>query len=195
MLNYFIYIALALIAAHLYNKLKPRSRKDSTIMLIFGSGGHTTELLLMLESLDVNQYRKVHLIIAETDTWSLTKITDHFKSKMMHPIDLSQPHENVTIWRVKRAREVKQSYLTSVWTTLIALAHSCIIVAICRVDLIVTNGPGTAVPLVLANWLLSKVLGWRSKCLFIESFCRVDSLSLSGKILIPFADKFVVHWA
>ena len=76
-----------------------------------------------------------------------------------------------------------------------ALAHSFIIVAACRADLVVTNGPGTAVPLVLANWGLSTLLGWRSKCLFIESFCRVDSLSLSGKILRPFADKFVVHWA
>lgn len=96
---------------------------------------------------------------------------------------------------MRRAREVKQSYLTSVWTTLVALAHSLMIVAQCRVDLVVTNGPGTAVPLVIANWAMAKACGWRSKTLFIESFCRVESLSLSGKILRPIADKFVVHWA
>lgn len=33
-------------------------------MLVFGSGGHTTELLLMLETLDVTKYKMVHLIVA-----------------------------------------------------------------------------------------------------------------------------------
>jgi beta-1,4-N-acetylglucosaminyltransferase len=109
------------------------------------------------------------------------------------PCDIEKT-ANLAIWRVKRAREVKQSYLTSVFTTLVALVHSALIVTRCRVDLIVTNGPGTAVPLVLSNWALAKILGWRSQTLFIESFCRVKSLSLSGKILKRFADKFIVHW-
>ena len=74
------------------------------------------------------------------------------------------------------------------WTTLVALAHSLLIAVECRVDLVVTNGPGTAVPLVIANWLFAKVCCRTTKTLFIESFCRVDSLSLSGKILIRFSD-------
>lgn len=53
---------------------------DKSIMVIFGSGGHTTEMLLMLESLNLSAYRHVHLIIARSDTWSLTKITSHFKT-------------------------------------------------------------------------------------------------------------------
>jgi fructoselysine-6-P-deglycase FrlB-like protein len=83
--------------------------KDKTLMIIFGSGGHTTEMLLMLESLNIEAYRHVHLIIAKTDTWSLTKITEHFKTKMKHPIDLNKLNSKstVTIWRVYRAREVK----------------------------------------------------------------------------------------
>lgn len=54
-----------------------------------------------------------------------------------------------------------------------------------------TNGPGTAVPLCYAHWALSKLLLWNTdaKILFIESFCRVTSLSLSGKLLYPIADK------
>jgi len=153
-------------------------------MLIFGSGGHTTEMLLMLESLDVSKYRHVFIVIAETDTWSMTKISDHFANKMRHKVDYGK----ITFKKVKRAREVKQTYLSSVWTTLIALAHSLAIVVECRVDLVVTNGPGTAVPLVIANWLFAKVCCRVTKTLFIESFCRVESLSLSGKILRPFSD-------
>lgn len=159
-------------------------------MLVFGSGGHTTELLLMLESLNVAVYKHVFVVVAETDTWSMTKISDHFANKMKHKVDFSQ----ITIKKVKRAREVKQSYVTSVWTTLVALLHSLIIVIECRPDLVVTNGPGTAVPLVIANWFMAKLCCWETKTLFIESFCRVESLSLSGKILRPFSDKFIVHW-
>jgi hypothetical protein len=36
------------------------------------------------------------------------------------------------------------------------------------------------------------VLLWNvrgAKILFVESFCRVTSLSLSGKLLLPIADK------
>jgi hypothetical protein len=33
-------------------------------MLVFGSGGHTTELLLMLESFNVKEYGHVHLVVA-----------------------------------------------------------------------------------------------------------------------------------
>jgi beta-1,4-N-acetylglucosaminyltransferase len=102
---------------------RPSSLSDKSIMIIFGSGGHTTEMLLMLESLNLSAYRHVHLIIARSDTWSLTKITEHFKKSMKHPVDLSKldSKSNISIWRVFRAREVKQSYITSVFTTLLAL--------------------------------------------------------------------------
>lgn len=167
----------------------PLSQKS--IMIVFGSGGHTTEMLLMLESLNVSAYRQVHLIIARSDTWSLTKITEHFRTAMKHPVDLSKldSKSNITIWRVFRAREVKQSYITSVFTTLLALAQSFLITLYCKVDLVVSNGPGTALPIVFSNWLLSRFSGWKSQTLFIESFCRVTSLSLTGKLLLPICDK------
>lgn len=34
----------------------------------------------------------------------------------------------------------------------------------------------------------------RSRTVFCESFCRVRSLSLSGRIMYLLADRFVVHW-
>ena len=97
--------------------------KEKSIMIVFGSGGHTTEMLLMLERINIEAYLKVHLIIAKTDTWSLTKITEHFKTKMKNPISIDKLDKNspITIWRVYRAREVKQSYFTSIFTTLRAL--------------------------------------------------------------------------
>lgn len=71
------------------------------------------------------------------------------------------------------------------------------------IDLFVTNGPGTCIPIVLClqfQYVLNiPLLEWlflRKKCkiLFIESWCRVYALSLSGKIVYWLADRFVVNW-
>ena len=93
-----------------------------------------------------------------------------------------------------RAREVKQSYITSVFTTLAGLAHACFIVGRLQPDMVVTNGPGTAVPLCYASFLINKVLllNPSAKQIYVESFCRVKTISLAGKLLKPIVDKFVV---
>lgn len=63
-----------------------------------------------------------------------------------------------------------------------------------RPDLIICNGPGTCVPICYSAWLL-RILRIKSvKIIFVESFCRVKSLSLSGKLLYPIVDKFIVQW-
>ena len=190
-LVWFLILWLNVFVLNRYLSKRPAPLSEKSIMIIFGSGGHTTEMLLMLESLNLAAYRQVHLIIARSDSWSLTKITEHFKTSMKHSVDLSKldSKSNIKIWRVFRAREVKQSYVTSVFTTLVALLQSLYITLYCKVDLVVSNGPGTALPIVFCNWLLSRFSGWKSQTLFIESFCRVTSLSLTGKLLLPICDK------
>lgn len=119
----------------------------------------------------------------------MTKISSHFATKMARKItDLSQV-SNLEIIRVRRAREVKQSYFTSVGTTLVALADSIFLCSRTKPDLIISNGPGTAVPLVFANIILSKLMLRKTKTLFIESFCRVEHLSMSGRLLLPFVNQ------
>ena len=63
-------------------------------------------------------------------------------------------------------------------------------------DLLLTNGPGTAVPICYIYFFLSKILlyNWNAKIVFIESFCRVTDLSLTGRLLRPILSKFVVQW-
>ena len=161
--------------------------KDKSLMVVFGSGGHTTEMLHMLSELKPERYRNVVFIVGHTDTWSLTKLESFLTTTQL---------KQVTIERLFRAREVKQSYLTSIGTTLIGLLDSLRLILIYRPDLVVTNGPGTAVPLCYASFIVQKCLLVKptSKLLFIESFCRVKTLSLSGKLLKPIVDKFVVQW-
>lgn len=60
---------------------------------------------------------------------------------------------------------------------------------------VLCNGPGTCVPLCAAGLLLG-VLGLkRVLIVYVESICRVETLSLSGKILYYFSDYFFVQWA
>ena len=161
--------------------IKKPSLSDKTLMVVLGSGGHTTEMLQMLDGLQVAKYGHVCLVLGHSDTWSLTKL------QASQTLQLSQ----VTLVRLFRAREVKQSYLTSVASTLVGFVHACWIVVKNRPDLIVTNGPGTAVPLCYASFILQKCLLTKpdAKLLFVESFCRVKTLSLTGKLLKPIADK------
>jgi beta-1,4-N-acetylglucosaminyltransferase len=118
---------------------------------------------------------------------------------------------NVEWIRIFRSREVKQSWISTVPSTLLALIQSVAVVARVQPELILSNGPGrvcarrsivpdmclcegTCVPLCYAGFLL-RVLGISYPAIiFCESLCRVKTLSLSGKLLYPIADRFIVQW-
>jgi len=52
-----------------------------------------------------------------------------------------------------------------------------------------------SLPLCYTGYILKKVgLLVEFKVLFIESFCRSHYISLTGKLLQPIADKFIVLW-
>lgn len=53
---------------------------------------------------------------------------------------------------------------------------------------------GTCLPLCLAGYALRFLGVKRVKVIFVESFCRVQSLSLTGRLLYYLADRFVVQW-
>ncbi len=57
-----------------------------------------------------------------------------------------------------------------------------------RPDVIITTGAGAAIP----SSIIGKILG--AKLVYIESYCRVKSKSLSGRLLYPFSDVFLVQW-
>ncbi|RSL35145.1 polysaccharide biosynthesis protein [Salibacterium salarium] len=57
-----------------------------------------------------------------------------------------------------------------------------------RPDVVVTTGVHTAVPMCYIAKL------FRKKVVFIESFAKTSSPTLSGKLVYPIADLFVVQW-
>ena len=104
-----------------------------------------------------------------------------------------------TVITLPRAREVGQPYLTSVFTTLRALWAAVAVAFSQRPDLLLVNGPGTCLPVVVATKaaaLLSLGRFCRGRVCYVESIARTRSLSLTGKILyhLRLADLFFVQW-
>jgi beta-1,4-N-acetylglucosaminyltransferase len=146
--------------------------------------------------------------------------------------------ESYDIVTIPRARQIHQSLLSTPWSALLCLWH-CVSVLMGThsdqrrrrqtspsgkgkpryPDLILTNGPGTGVCVILASFVLlfagfggpsspaialhgedsTRIyLQWQHsgqmRTIFIESWARVKTLSLSGKILLPLVDRFLVQW-
>jgi beta-1,4-N-acetylglucosaminyltransferase len=55
-------------------------------------------------------------------------------------------------------------------------------------DLILSTGAGVAVPFLI----FGKLLGCRT--VFVESITRIETLSLSARLALPFLDVLYVHW-
>nr|GEV28276.1 UDP-N-acetylglucosamine transferase subunit ALG14 homolog [Tanacetum cinerariifolium] len=85
--------------------------------------------------------------------------------------------------QIYRSREVGQSYITSVGTTLLAIGHALWLMVKIRPQVILCNGPGTCIP-ICAIAFVFKILGIRwSYIFYVESIARVKRLSLSGLLL------------
>ncbi|RYH05534.1 hypothetical protein EON65_44430 [archaeon] len=103
--------------------------------------------------------------------------------------------QNAQWHRVIRSREVKQSYLSSVFTTLLSIPHSLYLIIQIQPQVIICNGPGTCVPLCYMAFVL-RMAAIIECCpiVYVESFCRVEDVSLTGKLLYPITDRFIVQW-
>ncbi|XP_016071796.1 PREDICTED: UDP-N-acetylglucosamine transferase subunit ALG14 homolog [Miniopterus natalensis] len=166
-------------------------RESLSLMAVAGSGGHTTELLRLLEHLS-SAYSPRHYVIADTDEISARKINAFELSRAdRDPGSMSPGHY---IHRIPRSREVQQSWLSTVLTTLHSACLSFPLTYRLKPDLVLCNGPGTCVPVCVSALLLGVLGIKRVTIVYVESICRVEHLSLSGKILHHFCDYFVVQW-
>jgi beta-1,4-N-acetylglucosaminyltransferase len=210
-----IALVLLLIAASLrllfilppYRPKAPRRMHAavSHLMIVLGSGGHTTEMLLGLRGLDPQKYAYRTWVVSSGDAFSAERAREFEDG-----LGSAGSYEIVTI---PRARRVHQGLLTTPITALqcfIAcfrlLLHRSPSPASSKLlypypDAIVTNGPGTAVIVVLATILLRffDISGRANnpavlRTVYFESWARVDQLSLSGKLLLRVVDRFVVQW-
>ena len=171
--------ALLLLALLVLLLRRRRKRDRIATLVVLGSGGHTAELLRLITDFDFGRYAPLTLVTAATDTTSRAKAER----------ELPQAALSTARWAaIPRAREVGQSFGSSVPSTLRALFACVHLIWTASPDLVLVNGPGTCVPVAV----LARLSG--SRVIFVESWCRVESLSLTGRVLYYVAHRFVVHW-
>ncbi|XP_032468819.1 UDP-N-acetylglucosamine transferase subunit ALG14 homolog isoform X9 [Phocoena sinus] len=110
-----------LLAVRLWVVLRPRAavpRRSLSLLVVAGSGGHTTEILRLLENLS-DAYCPRHYIIADTDEMSAHKINSFEGNRADR--NPSAMFTEYYIHRIPRSREVQQSWLSTVLTTLYSM--------------------------------------------------------------------------
>lgn len=141
-------------------------------------------MLEIVKKLKTEKYKPRYYVVAEGDQNSVNKLTQ-----------IETDSSQYKIFIIRRSRQVHQSYMSSVGTTILSFLDCFPILIHTKPNVILTNGPGTCVPICIVAFML-KVFFYNSSCkiAFIESYCRVKSLSLSGWILLYLSDIFVVQW-
>ncbi|KAJ5585211.1 UDP-N-acetylglucosamine transferase subunit alg14 [Penicillium hispanicum] len=187
------------------------------LLVVLGSGGHTAEMLYMLDRmpLDRSVYTYRTYVVSSGDNFSAAKAVEFEANHGKKTGDQSTVN-SYSIVTIPRARRVHQSYLTAPFSTLQCL-WACLLVLRGRYpgqpklpaeyssahpDIIVTNGPAVSVCMVLAAKLIRFLIfvsRWisgngftpsvsRLRTIFVESWARVNKLSTSGVLLLPLAD-------
>lgn len=161
------------------------------IFIFLGSGGHTGEMLRILQNYKDTLLNKGNILhIGYSDNESLEKI------KKLLPNEIK-----VSYYKFIKAREVNAGLFKSIGSILKTLITSFIHVLKIKLSmvnkphLVLLNGPGTCCIISLWFKLLDiPMLFTSSNIIYIESLARINSLSLTGKILYWLADLFVVQW-
>lgn len=138
--------------------------KKKKVMFICSVGGHLTQMLQMKKIFDEYDYV---LITEKTD------VTKEMKDKY-----------NME-YLVYGSRNYLFSYIFKFGFNIIKSLYLFIKY---RPKTIITTGTHTAVPMCYIGKL------FRRKIIYIESFAKRTSPTLSGKMVYPIADIFIVQW-
>ena len=86
--------------------------------------------------MDVSRYVPATFVVADTDHLSEARAEDTLLNTAW-----ASHRDHCRFWRVPRAREVGQSWLSTIGTTALACAHAFGIITTVRPELILVNGP------------------------------------------------------
>jgi beta-1,4-N-acetylglucosaminyltransferase len=139
------------------------------ILVVLGEGGHTKELLALLDLIE-EDYQYGYLIIHD-DEISENKIL-----------------KSGPVFRVARPRYKEFHLIKDVLNTLRCFWESFLVLRRFHPNIVLSSGPAVAIPVSVLSRLS------RIKVIFIETGSRVSSLSLTGKIMYRLAHLFFVQW-
>ncbi|SOV10568.1 dolichol-linked oligosaccharide biosynthesis enzyme, putative [Plasmodium sp. gorilla clade G2] len=148
--------------------------------VVLGSGGHTYEMIQILKHIK-NRNIVFNFFYSHNDNLSKIKTEN----------ELLNYEKNFFV--IPRCRNVGDSYCLSFIKLIYSFLY-CIFLTykMNNMKVIIVNGPGVCVPVVYSLIFRKYIFLKKIKIVYIESICRVYSLSLSAKLLYYFADMFVV---
>lgn len=201
------------------HKMGQCKSSPSHMVVVLGSGGHTAEMMSLLRDINPTRYARRTYIISSGDSFSAGKafeIENTIQSKATKNVysttRAGEYSPQTGIWDLKtvpRARRIHQPLYTTPFSSLWCLLCSLRILYTTRKitgrvlpenpDVIITNGPATAVIVIIAAYVL-RFCGFvplgKMKSIYVESWARVKTLSLSGKLLVTLGlcDAIYVQW-
>ncbi|KJZ72717.1 hypothetical protein HIM_07909 [Hirsutella minnesotensis 3608] len=186
-----------------------RPRPHDHCLFVLGSGGHTKEMLMMMDdgSCDFVGFHRRY-IISSGDRMSLHHLQDYEDRLGRLCREATTSPGSFDTRTVTRARRVHQPLWTTPWTSVLSLIDILSVLLSpppndARQPLrypsrIYSNGPATGFFVALAIHVLKLfyVVPEASMLfIYIESWARISSLSLTGKLLMytGIADAFYVQ--
>ncbi|SGZ58858.1 CIC11C00000002840 [Sungouiella intermedia] len=159
--------------------------KGSSIMVLLGSGGHTGEMMRILSPIDLSSCTRTW-VVSSGDTTSLLKAKAY---------EVNLKGGKAQFIELKRARKVGEPLSLSVKSTIMSFISTVQQVwKLAKPDVLLVNGPGTCIPLAYVLFIM-KLLGLcNTRIIYIESLARVNNLSLSGRLILPISERFLVQW-
>ena len=136
------------------------------VLFISSTGGHLSELL-QLKSL----FKKYDYHIITEKTSSTISLKDKYGDKISFLI-----------------YGTKHYMLSYLWKVPVNIFKSLYLYFKIRPKIVITTGAHTAV------WMCYIAKLFRSKIIYIETLANIESKTLSGKLIYPIADKFIVQW-
>ncbi|XP_003744308.1 UDP-N-acetylglucosamine transferase subunit ALG14 homolog [Galendromus occidentalis] len=180
----FLFLRVVITFMRLTNtKFKRNVKKPCKAMIVLGSGGHTSEMLRLIEGVSKLLYTPRIYVHADTDKLSSFKVTQ-----------AEGRRKDFCVRSISRLREVHQSLISVPITAIRPFLQAPWILLWDRPDVLLVNGPGTCIPLVLWSFIFGVLCLKRPVVVFVESFCRVETLSLTAKVVKPFIDRLIVQW-
>lgn len=136
------------------------------VLFISSTGGHLSEMLQLKDMFNRYDY---HIITEKTK--SNLSLKDKYPNKVNYLIYGTKDHP-----------------LTYPFKLLANCFKSLYFYFRIHPDYIITTGAHTAGPMCL----IGKIFG--SKVIYIETFANINTKTITGRLLYPFADMFIVQW-
>lgn len=164
-----------------------KKKKRVKVLIVLGTGGHTTEMFLMTRNLLANRFIPVFLFVDQRDCEAARDKEKEFRDATLDTNDQTR------FIKVRRIRRPNEPILSAIGNILPSVWHALKLMWELQPDVLLLNGPGNCLP-IWAAALVFNSFGFGCPIVFVESLCRVNSLSITGQALFYTSTKYCVHW-